>query len=332
MNQQWIGFRKIFLGGLACLIVATTPHAYGEQTEASPTSPSQTTDTSPTGYDWWIEQHDSWSKSFHDMVSSVDEFFAGDNYELLEHDSYLRLRLGARWEESEGMREDADLKLRIDLPATKKRWNLFIENQLDERETLDSLNREDEISPSSEDDSFYGGISRERDLENWYLRPELGLRLRAPLDPFARLKARRSLDMNSPWNGQYQQSIYYFHTDGFGTRLQLLFSRPAGENFLWQIKSEAQWQDEDHNTDLAQVFTLQQNLADRTSLTYEIGFLGETKPSTQSTEHYLNLRYRQPLYKDKLYLDVIPALNWPRDEGFESVFSITARLEILFTK
>ncbi|MDI3325617.1 hypothetical protein QKW35_14660 [Pontibacterium granulatum] len=332
MNQRWISFRKTFLASLACLIVAITPHAYGEQPEAPPISPSQTTDTSPSRYDWWIEQHDSWSNSFHDMVSSIDRYIAGDNYERLEHNSYLRLRLGARWDESDGVSEDGDLKVRLDLPSIKQRWNLFIENQLDERETLESTNREDEISPTSDDDSFYGGISRERDLENWYLRPELGLRLRAPLDPFARLKARRMLEMNSLWNGQFQQSIYYFHSDGFGTRVQLMFSRPAGDSFQFQVKSEAQWQDDTHNTDLAQVFTLQQYLEERSTLTYELGFLGETKPSVRSTEHYFNLRYRQPLYKDKLYLDIVPAVNWPRDEDFEPKLSLTARIEILFSK
>ncbi|WP_370279366.1 hypothetical protein [Pontibacterium sp.] len=334
MNQQWTSFRNTFICSLVWLLVATAPYAYSEQTEAIPliSSPPQTPDTSPTGYDWWIEQHDNWTESFYDMVSSIDSFFAGDNYELLEHNSYLRLRLGARWEEDDGLSEDGDLKVRLDLPSMKQRWNLFIENQLDERETLESTNREDDISPSSDDDSFYGGISQEQDLEDWYLRPELGLRLRASLDPFARLKARRELDIDSAWHGQFQQSIYYFHSDGFGTRLQLLFSRPAGERFLWQVKSEAQWQENTHNTDLAQIFTLKQYLANRTTLTYELGFLGETKPSLRSSEHYINLRYRQPLYKDKLYLDVVPAVSWPRDEDFDPEFSITTRLEILFSK
>lgn len=331
MNQQWIRFRHIFLGALACLFATTPCHVYGEQTSPNPPVPEET-DTSAGSADWWIEKHEDWSSSFHDMVSSIDSYFAGDNYELLEHNSYLRLRLGARWEENDGLSEDGDLKVRLDLPSMKQRWNIFIENQLDERETLESTNREDEISPSSSDDSFYGGISRERDLEDWYLRPELGLRLRAPLDPFARLKARREFDLQSPWRGQFQQSIYYFHSDGIGTRLQLLFSRPAGERFLWQVKPEAQWQEETHNTDLAQIFTLKQYLADRTTLTYELGFLGETKPSLRSSEHYINLRYRQPLYKDKLYLDVVPAVNWPRNDNFEPEFSITTRLEILFTK
>lgn len=329
MDQQWISLRQIVLGTFICLIVTTPTQASGE--EAAPQDLTKTTDLSPAESTWWIEQYDIWSHSFHNMVSSIDSFFAGDNYELLEHNSYLRLRLGARWEENDGLSEDGDVKVRLDLPSMKQRWNLFIENQLDERETLDSTNREDEISPVSDDDSFYGGISRERDLEDWYLRPELGLRLRAPLDPFARLKARRQIETNSVWNGQFQQSIYYFHSDGFGTRVQFMFSRPAGEQFQFQVKSEAQWQDDTHNTDLAQVFTLQQQLAERSTLTYELGFLGETKPSARSTEHYFNLRYRQPLYKDKLYLDVIPAVNWPRDEGFEPEFSFTTRFEILFT-
>lgn len=331
MEQRRCLLRRLAYSAIAIAYFFTASTAAEERATASSQS-LNTTEISPEGFDWWIEQHEAWSDSFYDVVYSIDSFFAGDNYQLLENDSYLRLRLGARWEENDGLSEDMDLKVRLDLPSMKQRWNLFIENQLDERESLESTNREDDISPNSNDDSFYGGISQERDLDNWYLRPELGLRLRAPLDPFARLKARRELDIDAPWQGQFQQSIYYFHSDGIGTRLQLLFSRPIGDRFLWQVKSEAQWQKDTDNTDLAQIFTLKQDLKEHSTLTYELGLLGETKPSLRSSEHYVNVRYRQPLYKDKLYLDVVPAFNWPRDDDFEPEFSITTRIEILFTR
>jgi len=282
-------------------------------------------------FNWLIEKRDDWSHGFGNMVSSIDGFFAGKDTEAQTNDSYLRLRFGVRWIEGDGLSDDSDLKLRIDLPTTKNRWKLFIENQLDELETLRSSNREDVIDPETEDDGFYGGISRERTTENWQFRPELGVKLSAPLDPFMRFRAKRPFELPGLWSGRFQQSIYYFHQDGFGTKGELLFERPWGEQDFWQIKSEGKWEDETNNMGLAQVFTLQQSLTENAAVNYELGILGNTKPSTQTSSYYINMRYRQRLYEDWLFFDVVPGVTWPRTTDFEPVYSITSRIEILFS-
>jgi len=315
-----------------CGLLALFCHDVSSQELVAATEPEPAAkENSRPVLDWLIDTRNDWSHGVASMASSIDGFFAGKDAELQANDSYLRLRLGMRWVEGDGLSDDTDFKLRLDLPTTSKRWKLFIENQLDEFETLGSSNREDVITPDSEDDGFYGGISRERTTEHWQLRPELGVKLRAPLDPFVRFRAKRPFELSGLWGARFEQSIYYFKQDGFGTKGQILFERPWGEKRFWRIKSEGNWRDNTNNTELAQVVTLQQSLTEDSALAYEVGVLGNTRPTTQTSSYYVNVRYREQLHQDWLFLDVVPAVSWPRDMDFEPVYSLTARIEILFS-
>ncbi len=328
LSLRKIIIKNFVLPGAICVLGSTNLSA--AETPAGAEPAADTSDDSTM--EWLIEKRHDWSDRFHSMAASIDEYFAGEDSLGLENKSYVRLRLGARWEEGERVGEDTDLKVRIDLPITKKRWKLFIENQLDEFEDFDSRNRADLIRPESRDDSFYGGISGEKETENWQLRPELGVKLRFPVDLFTRFRATRPIEIEGPWEGQFRQSVYYFHQEGFGARSRLSFQRPWGDQFLWRTSSEAEWQDEGEEFNLAQVFGLNHILNEDQALAYEVGLLGERDPSLKLSSYYANVRFRQRLHEDWLFFDVIPGVSWPRDKDFDSVVSLTARVEILFSK
>jgi len=316
---------------MTCLLTIFSNAGFAEEAiTLLDVEPEPETD-SRSAVDWLIDTRNDWSHGLDYMASSIDGFLAGKDSETQANKSYLRLRLGARWVEGNRLADDTDFKLRIDLPATTKRWQLFIENQLAEFEQPGNSNREDLITPQTTDDSFYGGISRERTTEYWQLRPELGLKLSFPLNPFARFRATRPFELPDLWDGRYQQSFYYFHRGGFGVKAQLSFERPWGEKYFWRIKTEGNWQDETNNTSLAQIFSLQQSLSDKAAMVYEMGVLGVTKPSTQTSGYYSTVRYRQQLYRDWLFWDVVPAVSWTRTTDFDPVYSITTRIEILFS-
>jgi hypothetical protein len=55
-----------------------------------------------------------------------------------------------------------------------------------------------------------------------------------------------------------------------------------------------------------------------------------THPSHRLEAVTLSVRYRQRLWRDWLYYEVVPQLSFPREENFDITPGINLRLEMLF--
>ena len=50
----------------------------------------------------------------------------------------------------------------------------------------------------------------------------------------------------------------------------------------------------------------------------------------RSTDYLLDLRYRRRIHHQWLYLEVQPAVHWPRERDFGSVYSLLGTLSVVF--
>ena len=277
--------------------------------------------------DWLVEQRNTWSSGVETMASSIDGFLAGEEAELQATNSYVRLRVTAYRFEGDGWSDDTEIKVKLDLPATRKRWKLFFENRVDELESLVSSNR---ATATDEDTSFIGGAGKEEETHGWRFRREAGVKFRLPLEPFVRLRADKEVQLNDQWSSRFRQSVYWFDDDGLGAKTQLFFERPWGKAFF-RAKSEAKWSDEISLWEWAQVFTRQRQLDGQSASAINVGLLGNGQHDRVES-YFANLHYRKQLYKDWLFAEVVPEVVWSRNDDFEPRWSFTARLEVIFAE
>ena len=282
--------------------------------------------------DWLVEYRDDIASGIEGMATGIDRFFAGDAALQKENKSFARIRAGMRLEEGGGVSDVSDLKFRLSLPATQKKLRLVIENDSDDDDSLEEKNRPSSVSETSDDEDRFSAalqlISSEANL--WDTKAELGLRASAPIDIFVRHTARRRWDIDGPWSVNFRQRWAYFKESGYRANEELNFERRISDNWFYRMKTELEWREEIDSMRAAQIFSFYHRIDDKRGVEYRAGTIAHSWHHTVIDNSYLAVNYRQLLYRDWLYLDLIPEIVFPRQNDYDPTSSFTVRLEILF--
>ena len=92
-----------------------------------------------------------------------------------------------------------------------------------------------------------------------------------------------------------------------------------------------EWVHDDRSFELAQTADFYKRLTNRSTLNPRVGLLGESQPSWRPTSYFTDVTYRYRLHSDWLYGEIIPALEFPRDESFKDRASLILRIELYFS-
>jgi len=278
------------------------------------------------------DTRDNWSNRVDQFARGVDGFFAGEESLNELNKSYAKLSIGGRWIESGNFEDESDLKFRLHLPATKERYKLIIENDPEEAESLDEKNRPSFIGiQESGMDSVSAAIQRVRMRGlYWKTSSRLGIRGGVPLDSFARVTAKRRWSAGEEWNIPYRFRLSYFHSDGYKAINTISFQKSLEHSLFFKAKTDIAWTQERNTLETAQVFSIFQHLQRTKGIDYKLGVLGESASHHVINAYFLSVHYRQLIYQDWLYINIIPELNYPRELDYESVASLSMRLEVFF--
>ncbi len=286
--------------------------------------------------EWLVGTRDLLSKNISEMAENMDRFFAGEAAEQLVNGSYIRLSLSQRFDRGGKLTSKQKLKLKLDLPYTESRLKLVFETDPQDTDSLLDKNR-DSI-PTEDvrlgDDSGLSGAFQFLLSERYKWRTSLdaGLRTPLPLDPFIRLRFRRTHRINEQWQMRIRQKFYYFDDDGFGERTQLFFERPITDSYFFRAKSEAQFSDQENRFEFAEVISTFHILDDEHVIDYSVGVLGESQPVPRTSAYFIQTTLRKKLYRNWLYVSFTPDFYFQREENFSLTTSFTLRLDLIFSE
>lgn len=287
------------------------------------------------GRDWLIEYRHSLSDDLNGMATAIDHFFAGNEALERENKSYARLRLETELFEGEGLSFEPDLKFRLSLPATKLRYRVIIESDDEDADALAAENPETDRDNKSLSDTSRVSASLQfidHELGKWRTKARAGLRGGLPLNPFIRHTATRIWNIDDLWRATFEQRLGYYREEKLLAEHSVVFERRLQEAVLYRSRTVWGWRESEDKLKAAQVFTLFNRVSDTQGIEYKLSFLGSSGHHLVLDDTYFTIHYRQLLYQDWLFMDVIPGLQWSREEDFEPRASIRFRLEILFFK
>lgn len=295
------------------------------------------------GFDYLVKQHKSISTRVDVMGRAIDRYLAGDRAMAEDNETYMKVQLSQRWIEQGEWESDNDLKFRLDLPATKRRYRVVLNYRPDfegeslEQRTLPSS----QVQSTSEDKSLFAGAVRtmKDEAERWEGRMQAGIKVRWPLDPFVRLNSRREFALGSEWSLTSRNEASWFAEDGFSANQSLAFDRALSTNLLFRSTSSVQWREEEDTLEMGQVLDLFHQLDDRRLLDYQVGVLGNSYSNPQVNIYYISLIYRQDLYRRWLYLNVVPQLAylredepWNQSNDYDDELSLLVGIEVFFNQ
>jgi len=316
-------------------------NAFAQQVLAAVIDPDYDSDTDTN------EEGERWSSMFdvvigraegvHKYVSgeleatakSVDQFFADDNAFDESTKTYLRLGLDSVWRENEGLGFAGGVRLKVDLPNTKKRLRLLIESDAQRGETE---NLEDKPGDVAQESEYSVALEKEvSGLDLWNVRPSLGIRLHTPVDPFVRVRSYRYFPL-SQWVIRVSSGVSWFDSRGFGTNGALEFDRALNDDFLFRYSQLLSWREDEMFRRFSQGLSLFQQIDSRQQIAYQIIARADDEDleGWRSKRYDILARYRRNLYKKWLFGEIIPQWTYLRESGFNSTPALIFRLEMVF--
>lgn len=286
----------------------------------------------------WLELHrNQLTDTFSVTAENIDRYIARDNYdESVVNESYLRLRIKQRFERAGSRTFETDLKVKVDLPGSSKKYKLMFDSSPDDFEALGEKRRDISTGSGSGadvEDSAIVGISIDGDDEKtWQRKLNVGMKLKLPLDPYTRLRLYRVDDLSEYWQSVTRQTFSYFHTEGWAAEIEQDFFHALSDRLLFQSSSAGQFLDPTNEWELFQSLALHQRLNQKTALRYEIGANAFSRPSMKIENYWLRLEWQRRLYKQWLFFKIIPELAYPREEDFYIQPSLFLELEVFFSK
>jgi len=276
--------------------------------------------------------HEKISSGLADFANRVDSYFSNEKNYYEATGSFVRLTADTVWdEESNEIGFTGDVRLKLNFPQTKKKLKFILESDSDQnRSDVDPVLKDSPLD-AADDESYFAGLqSLSGENDQWIFRRTLGVKVRAPLDYFVRIRANKKYKFDV-WRLRLDEGLFWFDSSGAGVDSSIEFDYDLANELLFRSRSYARWINNDKNVDLSQVFSIFQALGKRDLLAYQVGVYGETKPSIIATEYLVAVRYRRNVHDDYLFLEIVPQLLFSKERAFHPEHSIIFRFEWLFT-
>ncbi len=265
-----------------------------------------------------------------DTAEDVDRFFGTENYEAEAKNTRLRIRFDTFFQEHEKVDLKVRLNLRLALPKTHKKLKLIVSGTPDEDED-DDLGT---VTGSQDDDNVdvtlaYTPIDT--------VKHNLSLRTGIKSGPAWWLGPRYRLytGFGSGWGFRFTQHLRWLTDDGWESKTKFDFERTIGEDFFFRSTAQGTYLEDDWDAEgykyklEAKLF---QYLTPTIGLRYEWINNFQTKPDNHLDEIIVKLGYRQRIWREWLFFEIVPQASFPDSRDFEFVPGILFRVEINFGK
>lgn len=274
--------------------------------------------------------HHSVSSGFESLARSIDAFFANEKGYYESTGSYLQLTADMLWEEAGRINYTGHVRVKLELPNTKTKLKLIIESDPDEGKSDIDRTLEGPLGKASDQKSYFAGAEAELGREDaWQIRPAIGVKVRSPLDIYARIRINRTYKYEI-WSLHLNETLFWFDSSGGGLDSLADLHRPISKNVLVRSSSFAGWTEINDYFNLSQVFSISQKLSERRGISYQAGVYGLSQPTIFVTDYLLLLKYRQTIHSDYLFMEIIPQIRYQKINDFHAEHALLFRLEWVF--
>lgn len=227
------------------------------------------------------------------------------------------MTIDERGEATPGMRVRAS----VNLPRTKRRLALILEDDRQDGESLRTLLNRTESALALR----WLAVTRER------LRVETDAGVRSGPDLFVRARLRRSWALTPDDQLRIFQSVRFSAQEHLRATNETDLSHLFRPNLVGSIYHVLDARDKEPICPCwSRGLLLASSLGDRATLSGGIGQDGQAQPSWQVSSSYAWLRWRQGFLREWLFYEVEPRLTQTRLRDWDTLPSLTLRLEVRF--
>lgn len=262
------------------------------------------------------EQHARWSGRVVELGRRLDRFFGGDLYQRESKTSELRLGLTTRFTH-DSIDFDTRVRFRLALPNTERRLSIVLESA---EEDLFDRGQEEPPGfaprPLEAEQDYFAGLRYIRQwADRWGIDSDLGIKLRFPPEPYARVRGGRSWFIEL-WEARLSQSLFWRRSQGAGATTELVLQRALEGPQFFQAVTSATWLDRDQRFYYNQSATFSHEFSPLHAIQLRLGVSAESEPDTRITSYFMQLPWRRNIYRKWLFLEVRPELLFEEASDF----------------
>jgi hypothetical protein len=262
--------------------------------------------------------------------ATFDHFFDDRGLDSSEQDTVLRLSPGVTIKEGEGTDATFRFSLKLHLPRFENQADLVIAN-FGQDDSVDDTFRTGRFSDSTLEEETDRSISlRATVRETRRLRLSLSTGVNFRPEPVPTLAARLRLeDRDGIHVRRLTPTLFWDQRDGFGQNARLDIERHPSPEWKQRASTFLLWSETSEGIKASETLSLIHAPSRRRVQSLHVGATGKLEPSMKMTAYIVRYNIYRLIYKNWVYLEVEPGLQFPRERDWEATPFINIQLHVL---
>jgi len=266
-----------------------------------------------------------------------DGFFGNARYDERTGETFGRVGVSGFWDQLDGFDPSLRFRATFALPSVRDRASLMI-GRGDEEEFVEERSTKYDAIPGNfntiEQESFLVGLGFTGDKRKGF-KLSIGARVRLPPEPYIKLRYRKHFALTESTLFSVRPIVYWQTEEKLGSTLHLSLDQMLTERLMlrWSNYGNVAQGEDVQGLEWESSLFLFQALSNRRAMTYRALIVGETKAEVPLNNYGFELRYRQRVLREWLFLELVGGVTWPQytlDQPRDVNFGIGAGFEMYF--
>ncbi len=323
------GLRFVFVSYLVLcpLIVHSQPSEHDEAKGLAPIL-----DTSLVEDSFLDRQRTFVTNQFVDLSDALDRLISRKPSSA-ENNSYLVLDLNSVFSEGGEQEFKARIRAKADLPNTKSRYKLIFESDPEDDFSLQDNELSGQVgSEKGASDRAIAGVeySKKRAKYKWQPSIDVGARFQFPIDLFTRLRFTKLTGLPKSWRMDTRLDLPYYAQEGAKPSARVSLIRDLSKSVSFKSVSRYKHTRKLSLHESYQSFQLNQLLSEGQGLEYKIGGFRSSE-GDEGREYFIQLAYKKRVYRNWMYLVLVPQVTYPESDEWHSTYSFVMQLEAIYS-
>lgn len=279
------------------------------------------------------------------LDSAQDLFGARANFAANRFDSFFateraddefgrsRIRVRSRFTVRERAKSDIDTQYRINLklPNLEKKFRFDFQEDTKKKKKDKKAAQAARSDEEKEADSEAQRLKDKHLFKGWLFNADIGVSLAIPPKLVTRARVRKNLVTGTFTHRFSEQLTYVTDEDGLTEETQLNSDHPLGQDFLFRFINYKRWRVLKKEFTTNHGPTILHQVTENDAFSYNFITSSIIDDSIWYVSNYqIAINYRRNLYRQWVYMDLVPGLDFPKEYSFRRNPFVFVQIEFLF--